>query len=88
MTFVVSTILPSFLFLGPEITTEREVQQLLDLGVKRILNVAVECDEGDRLNLQEKFEKYNRLPLRDCVEETGIRKGVEDACKFIGTLSR
>ena len=82
--FSVSTILPSFLYLGPEITNEAEVQKLLDLGVKRILNVAVECDEGERLNLQDRFDKYVRLPLRDCVEESGIRKGVMDACQFLG----
>lgn len=84
LTFTVSTILPSFLYLGPEITSEAEVQKLLDLGVKRILNVAVECDEGERLELQNRFEKYVRLPLRDCVEESGIRKGVMDACQFLG----
>jgi hypothetical protein len=86
LTFTVSTILPSFLYLGPEITSEAEVQKLLDLGVKRILNVAVECDEGERLELQNRFEKYVRLPLRDCVEESGIRKGVMDACQFLGLL--
>ena len=85
--FSVSTILPSFLYLGPEITNEAEVQKLLDLGVKRILNVAVECDEGERLNLQTRFDKYVRLPLRDCVEESGIRKGVMDACQFLGQSS-
>ena len=85
LTFTVSTILPSFLYLGPEITSEAEVQKLLDLGIKRILNVAVECDEGERLRLQDRFDKYVRLPLRDCVEESGIRKGVTDACQFLGT---
>lgn len=86
LTFTVSTILPSFLYLGPEITSEAEVQKLHDLGIKRILNVAVECDEGERLRLQDRFDKYVRLPLRDCVEESGIRKGVMDACQFLGQL--
>jgi hypothetical protein len=82
--FIVSTVLPSFLYLGPEITTEADVQQLLDLGVKRILNVAVECNEAEALGIKERFEKYVQLPLRDCVEETGIGKGIRDACTFLG----
>ncbi len=82
--FVVSTILPSFLYLGPEIATEADVQQLLALGIKRILNVAVECNDAEALGIRERFDKYVQLPLRDCVEETGIGKGIRDACTFIG----
>jgi hypothetical protein len=82
--FVVSTILPSFLYLGPEITTEKDIQQLQSLGVRRILNVAIECNDAEVLGIRDKFEKYVQLPLRDCVEETGIGKGVRDACTFLG----
>ncbi len=82
--FIVSTVLPQFLYLGPEITTEADVQKLKDLGVKRILNVAMECNDAESLRIPERFDKYVQLPLRDTVEETGIGKGVRDACTFLG----
>lgn len=82
--FVVSTILPSFLYLGPEITSREEVDALVKLGVKRILNVAFECDDDDELRLKERFERYLKLPMRDMVEESGVAKGMRDSCKFLG----
>lgn len=82
--FVVSSILPSFLYLGPEITCERDIQELASMGVKRILNAAIECDEDEALGLRSRFDKYLRLPMRDNVEEKNIAKGVRDACDFIG----
>lgn len=82
-TFLVSTILPQFLYLGPEIATEEDVQKLLDLGVKRILNVAIECGPDEKLHLQDRFDKYLQLPLRDCVDETGVLQGVRTACSFL-----
>jgi hypothetical protein len=82
--FIVSSILPSFLYLGPEITSERDIQELADMGIKRILNAAIECDEDEALGLRNRFDKYLRLPMRDNVEEKNIAKGVRDACDFIG----
>lgn len=81
--FIVSTILPSFLYLGPEITTEQEIQQLERLGVRRILNTAIECDDDEALGLANRFDKYLRLPMRDNVEEKNIAQGVRDACDFL-----
>lgn len=81
--FVVSTILPSFLFLGPEIVTESDVQQLVSLGVRRILNVAVECEAESHLRLRDRFEKYLQLPLRDCVDEANVISSVRQACAFL-----
>ncbi|KAI0790940.1 hypothetical protein C8Q75DRAFT_798252 [Abortiporus biennis] len=81
--FTVSTILPSFLFLGPELTTEEHVQELLSLGVKRILNIAIECDDDHGLRLRERFERYHRIPMRDTVEEDNITKGVREACTLL-----
>ncbi|EIN05870.1 hypothetical protein PUNSTDRAFT_145771 [Punctularia strigosozonata HHB-11173 SS5] len=81
--FTISTILPNFLFLGPELTTEEHVQELLDLGVKRILNIAMECDDDQGLGLRQKFERYSRIPMRDTVEEDNIRNGVREACQLL-----
>ena len=81
--FIVSTVLPSFLFLGPEITSEDDIEVLKRLGVKRILNVALECDDDEGLMLRDKFERYYRVPMRDTVEESGVGKGMRDACDFL-----
>lgn len=79
--FEVSTIIPGFLYLGPEITKEDEVKQLEDKGVKRILNMAFECE--DSLKLKEKFDRYLKLNIKDSVEED-VEKGLKIAVNFIG----
>ncbi len=81
--FIVSTVLPSFLFLGPEITSQDDVDMLKRLGVKRILNAALECNDDEGLMLRDKFERYYRVPMRDIVEESGVAKGMRDACDFL-----
>lgn len=80
----ISTILPSFLYLGPEITTHNDVEELLALGVRRILNVAIECDDDEGLGLRTKFERYYRIPMKDTVEESGVNQGIREACKLLG----
>jgi hypothetical protein len=54
------------------------------MGVKRILNVAIECADDKQLRMSERFERYHKIPMRDIVEESGVAKGMEDACKFLG----
>lgn len=85
--FTVSTILPNFLFLGPELTKEEHVDELLSLGVKRILNLAIECDDDQGLNLRERFDRYIRIPMRDTVEEDNITRGVREVCEILGQSS-
>lgn len=82
--FIVSTILPGFLFLGPEITNDEDVAALRRMGVKRILNVAMECEDGAGMGLRETFERYLKIPMRDTVEESGVGKGMRDSCDFLG----
>lgn len=82
--FIVSTILPGFLYLGPEITNDEDVEALQQVGVKRILNVAMECDDESELGLKRVFERYLKIPMRDTVEESGVGKGMSDACDFLG----
>lgn len=84
--FIVSTIIPGFLYLGPDPTTEDEVAQLNSVGIKRILNMAVECE--DELRLSERFEVYRKVGIRDSVEEMGVAKGLKEACSFLGESSR
>ncbi|KAI0043679.1 hypothetical protein FA95DRAFT_362642 [Auriscalpium vulgare] len=85
--FSISTILPNFLYLGPEIVTEEQVAELESLGVKRILNIAIECDDDHGLRLRERFERYNKIPMRDTVEEENIVRGVREACDILDDAS-
>lgn len=54
------------------------------LGVRRIINIAVECDDDHGLKLRENFERYFHIPMRDIVEEENITRGVREACDIIG----
>ncbi|KAJ7222495.1 hypothetical protein GGX14DRAFT_428890 [Mycena pura] len=81
--FSISTILPGFLFLGPEVTQPEHVEELQSLGVRRILNIAIECDDDHGLELRTVFEKYSKIPMRDTVEEENIAKGVHEVCEIL-----
>jgi hypothetical protein len=83
--FTVSTIIPGFLYLGPEAATDEQVGQLETIGVRRILNLALECDDDQGLRLRERFERYIRIPMRDTVEEDNITQGVQKACAALGS---
>ncbi|KAG2145492.1 uncharacterized protein EDB93DRAFT_1287739, partial [Suillus bovinus] len=81
--FVISMILPNFLFLGPELISPSHVSELQSLGVKRIINIAAECTDDRGLMLRERFERYVHIPMRDCVEEEGVRRGLSEACDVL-----
>ncbi|KAL7419475.1 hypothetical protein Q5752_006313 [Cryptotrichosporon argae] len=81
--FDVSVILPSFLYLGPEIATLADAEALSRLGVKRILNVALECDDDQGLGLRARFDRYHRIPMKDTVEASGVGRGIRDACAVL-----
>lgn len=83
--FSISCILPNFLYLGPELTSEDNVRELQGLGVQRILNLAAECDPDDHgLNLRDSFERYVKIAMRDTVEEENIGRGVREVCECLG----
>ncbi|KAG0200596.1 hypothetical protein BGX28_006392 [Mortierella sp. GBA30] len=63
----ISCILPNFLYLGPEIVTEEQIQQLEQLGIKRVLNMARECE--DLLVSQRAGIEYHKIGVLDNVEE-------------------
>ena len=82
-----SAILPGFLYLGPELTLPEHVHELKSLGIKRILNIAAECDDDHGLNLRDNFERYVKIPMRDTVEEDQITRGLKEACEILGRAS-
>ncbi|KAJ3872499.1 protein-tyrosine phosphatase-like protein [Lentinula edodes] len=77
MSFTVSTILPGFLFLGPEPTNWDHVKQLKELGVRRIVNLAAECgpdDWGLGLDKPGNKEKEGSPSSDDSSKESGFEK--------------
>ncbi|CAG8644438.1 8974_t:CDS:2 [Paraglomus brasilianum] len=83
--FVVSTIIPDFLYLGPEISKVEEMNELKNKGVKRILNMAIECE--DTLGLKDTFENYLKLCLKDSVEED-VESGLKIAVEYIAQAQK
>ncbi|CDU23085.1 uncharacterized protein SPSC_01715 [Sporisorium scitamineum] len=81
--FQVSTILPDFLYLGPNVQSEQAVEELREMGVRRILNVACEIDELGPLQLRNRFRRYLKLPMLDSVEAKGVQDSIEQACSFL-----
>lgn len=79
-------ILQDFLYLGGELIDEEQIMELENLGVKRILNMAVNCD--DELWIQ-RFgnEGYLKVGLRDHVDQD-LTDGLDEAIKFIGKDGR
>lgn len=62
----ISCILPGFLYLGPEIVTNDQVEELDRLGVKRILNMATECE--DVLVAHRPGMEYHKIGVYDNIE--------------------
>ncbi|KAK3835050.1 MAG: protein-tyrosine phosphatase-like protein [Linnemannia gamsii] len=62
----ISCILPGFLYLGPEVVTKSQVEELDRLGVKRILNMATECE--DVLVAQRPGMEYHKIGVHDHIE--------------------
>lgn len=81
--FEVSTILPDFLFLGPNVQSEQDVAELKAMGVRRILNVACEIDDLGPLKLRDRFDRYLKLPMLDSVEAKGVQDSIKEACSFL-----
>ncbi|KAF9926307.1 hypothetical protein BGZ65_007336 [Modicella reniformis] len=74
----ISCILPGFLYLGPEIVNEAQVAELDRLGVKRILNMATECE--DLLVSNREGMEYHKIGVYDHIEadvSAGLLKAVE-----------
>ncbi|KAI7893330.1 uncharacterized protein EV154DRAFT_439865 [Mucor mucedo] len=79
--FVISEIIPHFLYLGPEIATPDQLGGLKSKSIKRILNMAEECDD-DVPSLKETF-KYVKIDARDTVEMQNVEETLRKAVQVI-----
>lgn len=80
--FVISEIIPHFLYLGPEIATVDQLGGLKSRSIKRILNMAEECDD-DVPGLKENFQ-YKKIAARDTVEMQNVEGTLRKAVGVIG----
>ncbi|KAL9544295.1 hypothetical protein MBANPS3_007701 [Mucor bainieri] len=79
--FVISEIIPHFLYLGPEIVTTDQVSGLRQRSIKRVLNMAEECDD-DVPGLKENFA-YQKIAARDTVEMQNVQGTLKKAVQVI-----
>ncbi|KAI8974314.1 hypothetical protein BDB01DRAFT_899924 [Pilobolus umbonatus] len=78
--FIVSEILPGFLFVGPEIETEDQASQLKSRSIKRVLNMAEECEDQGLKLLEVKYRKMN---VKDSVEMLNMEVIMMEAVQYI-----
>ncbi|KAI9244922.1 hypothetical protein EDC94DRAFT_699642 [Helicostylum pulchrum] len=78
--FIISEIIPGFLFVGPEIENTEHANQLDTRFIRRVLNMAEECqDEGvDKQRLM-----YHKISARDTLEMKNIELVMMEAVQFI-----
>jgi len=79
----ISCILPGFLYLGPEIVNADQVQTLERLGVKRILNMATECEDLLVSSQQQSQFQYHKVGVYDHIE-ADVSAGLLQAVDIIG----
>ncbi|KAI8345140.1 protein-tyrosine phosphatase-like protein [Mortierella sp. GBAus27b] len=80
----ISCILPNFLYLGPEIVNEAQVAELDRLGVKRILNMATECE--DLLVANRQGMEYHKIGVYDHID-ADVSAGLLQAVDIIAASS-
>lgn len=80
----ISCVLPGFLYLGPEIVNESQVAELDRLGVKRILNMATECE--DLLVANRQGMEYHKIGVHDHIE-ADVSVGLMEAVDIIAVSS-
>ena len=78
--FIISEIIPGFLFVGPEIETAEQAQQLETRKIRRVLNMAEECND----EVLHKDILYRKIDARDTVEMKNIDWVMMEAVCFIG----
>ncbi|KAI9248282.1 hypothetical protein BDA99DRAFT_470837 [Phascolomyces articulosus] len=82
--FIISEIIPGFLFVGPEIETIEQAQQLETRKIRRVLNMAEECND----EVLQKDILYRKIAARDTVEMKNIDWVMMEAVCFIEDAKR
>jgi hypothetical protein len=81
--FTISEIIPGFLYVGPEIETNDQAEQLLARPIRRVLNMAEECHDQPLMKHQH-YLMYRKIAARDTVEMRNIDHIMMEAVGFIG----
>ncbi|CDS06159.1 hypothetical protein LRAMOSA08687 [Lichtheimia ramosa] len=84
--FVISEIIPGFLFVGPEIETADHAEQLQQRHIRRVLNMAEEC--SDDIIRNSTTIVYRKISARDTVEMKNIDWVMMEAVCFIEDAKR
>ncbi|KAI9026545.1 hypothetical protein CLU79DRAFT_833435 [Phycomyces nitens] len=84
--FVISEIIPGFLYVGPEIETVEQADQLENRQIRRVLNMAEECNDNVA-SLHERVV-YRKISARDTVEMKNVDWVMMEAVCFIEDAKR
>ncbi|KAI8145003.1 hypothetical protein BJV82DRAFT_604480 [Fennellomyces sp. T-0311] len=84
--FIISEIVPGFLYLGPEISNQDQVVNLRARFIKQILNMAEECDD-DVPGLKD-MVSYHKVAARDTVEMQNVEETLKQAVHVIDEAKR
>ncbi|KAL0094946.1 hypothetical protein F4703DRAFT_1728267 [Phycomyces blakesleeanus] len=84
--FVISEIIPGFLYVGPEIETVEQADQLENRQIRRVLNMAEECNDNVA-SLHERVV-YHKISARDTVEMKNVDWVMMEAVCFIEDAKR
>ncbi|CAO3599671.1 unnamed protein product [Absidia cylindrospora] len=85
--FTISEIIPGFLYVGPEIETNDQADQLLARPIRRVLNMAEECHDHPLLQHHHDLV-YRKIAARDTVEMRNIDHVMMEAVGFIEEAKR
>ncbi|ORZ03153.1 hypothetical protein BCR43DRAFT_482834 [Syncephalastrum racemosum] len=82
--FIISEIIPGFLYVGPEIETPEQAGELHARRIRRVLNMAEECEDA----LLQDTMIYRKISARDTVEMKNIDWVMMEAVGFIEDAKR
>ena len=80
--FIISEIVPGFLYLGPEISTQEQSSHLQTRSIKQILNMAEECND-DVPGLKDRIT-YHKVAAQDTVIMQNVEETLKRAVQVIG----
>ncbi|ORX62995.1 hypothetical protein DM01DRAFT_1314722 [Hesseltinella vesiculosa] len=87
--FTISEIIPGFLYVGPEIETPDQAHQLLARPIRRVLNMAEECQDLALLPfIHNNRLDYRKISARDTVEMQNIDHIILEGVAFIEDAKR